>query len=367
MTRQMRRMLLSTGIFITLIFSVYAVKKLLFLVFMASYEPPAVTVSSTVAKEEKWQSYLTSVGTLKAVNGTDISSEVSGIVQEIRFQSGQYVKQGDALVLLDSGVEQAELNNAESQLKLAQINFDRNKTLLKKTYLSQAEFDTSSAKLEEAQASLQGIQARLRQKAITAPFTGKIGIRLINVGQYLAAGTPMVTLQALDPLYVQFNLPEQYLGDVYLGQTVTLNVNLNSGSQIFKGEVNAINSKVDQNTRNVLVQAIVPNPDARIYPGMFANVTLWLRAKNNVLTLPQTAISYSLHGDSVFIIKNADNKHDKKNSVLHAFRQYVKTGERRQNDVVIQEGLHPGDVVVTAGQLKLQNGTHVIIDNSVEL
>jgi membrane fusion protein (multidrug efflux system) len=366
MTRPMRRMLLSTGIFITVIFSVYLVKKLIFMAFMASYQPPAVTISSTVAKEEKWQSFLTSVGTLKAVNGTDISSEASGIVEEIRFQSGQNVKQGDILVLLDNSVEQADLNNAASQLKLAQINFDRNKTLLKKTYLSQAEFDTSSARLTEAEATLQGIQARLHQKIITAPFAGKIGIRQINVGQYLAAGTPMVTLQALDPLYVQFNLPEQYLGDVYLGQTVTMNVNLNSGSQTFKGQVTAINSKIDQNTRNVLVQATVPNPDARIYPGMFANVTLWLRGNNTVVTLPQTAISYSLHGDSVFVIKDSDAKHPKKN-VLQAIRQYVKTGERRQNDVVIQEGLHPGDIVVNSGQLKLQNGTHVIIDNSVEL
>lgn len=367
MTKQMKRMLLITGIVLALIFSVYAAKKTLFMVFMSSYEPPAVTISSSVVTKKTWQSYLSSVGTLTAVNGTDISSEISGIISEIHFKSGQNVNQGDVLVTLNNNVEQAQLKNDQAELKLAQINFDRSTTLLKKTVLSQAEFDTASAKLDEAKSSVEVTEARIKQKTITAPFAGKIGIGLVNVGQYVSAGTPMVTLQALDPLYVEFSLPEQYLPSLYIGAAVDIAINVHaSGKKTVKGTITAINSKIDQVTRNILIQATVPNKDLQLYPGMFADVTIWLQQQKNIITLPQTAISYSLHGDSVFIIKSETKKRSKE-PVLHAYRQYVKVGERRSDEVAILDGVKEGDTVVTSGQLKLQNGTHVVIDNSVEL
>jgi membrane fusion protein (multidrug efflux system) len=367
MSRQMKRMLIIVGIVFGLIFGIYAVKKGIFAYFMSHYEPPAVTISATTATTKNWQSYLTSVGTLSAVNGTDISSEGAGIVTAIRFQSGQFVNQGDVLVLLQSDVEQAQLKSDQAQVILAQLNYDRLNTLLRKNVSSHSEFDTVAARLAETKAAVEGTEAKIRQKTITAPFSGKIGIRQINLGQYVAAGTTMVTLQSLDPLYVEFNLPEQYLSELYLQQPIEITINGNSAEvKTVKGVITAINAKVDQTTRNILVQATLPNKDLQLYPGMFALTRVWLREQKNVITLPQTAISYSLHGDSVFIIK-PDEKNKKKDPVLHAFRQYVKVGERRGDEVAILDGLKAGDNVVTSGQLKLQNGTHVIIDNSVEL
>jgi membrane fusion protein (multidrug efflux system) len=350
------------------VFGILGIKKLLFFFFIASYEPPAVTISASIATPKTWQSYLTSVGTLKAVNGTDISSEASGIVTDIRFESGQAIQKDDALVLLDTSVEQAQLKSDLAALKLAQINNDRNKTLLKKNVLAQSEFDITAAKLEEAQANAEATEAKIKQKTVTAPFAGKMGIRLINIGQYLPAGTAMVTLQSLDPLYVQFNLPEQYLTDLYLQQPVELSTNnSNNIKKTINGSISAINSKVEQSTRNILIQATIPNKELQLYPGMFAQVKILLRVNKNVITLPQTAISYSLHGDSVFVIHAAKKakEHDG-TPVLHVKREYVKVGERRENEVAILDGIKAGDQVVTSGQLKLQNDTHVVIDNNVE-
>jgi membrane fusion protein (multidrug efflux system) len=363
----MKKMLIYVSIVFGIIFGLYFAKKMLFSYLFSHYQPPPVTISSTTATSKIWQSFLTSVGTLTAVEGTDISSEASGLVTDIRFTSGQFVKPGEVLVLLDTSVEQAQLKFDQAKLNLAQISFDRNAALMKKNVVSKADFDITASELTEAQANLEQTQARIKQKTITAPFAGKIGIRLINVGQYVSAGTNMATLQSLDPLYVQFNLPEQYLGDLYLQQLVDVTINQNSQNKaVFHGMVTAINSKIDQTTRNILVQATIPNKNLQLYPGMFANVKVWLRERNNVVTLPQTAISYSLHGDSVFLIK-ADKKKQHGEPVLHVNRQYVKVGEQRGNEIVILEGIKPGDQVVTSGQLKLDNGTRVVIDNSVEL
>jgi membrane fusion protein (multidrug efflux system) len=369
MTPQMKKMLIITAIVFGLIFGIYGVKRLLFSYFISHYQPPAVTISASIATAETWQSYLNTVGTLTAVNGTDISSEASGIVTAIQFESGQEVKKGDVLVLLDTSVEQAQLKNDQAAVKLAQMNYERYKTLLKKNVLAQSEFDTAAAKLEESQASQEATQAKIQQKTVTAPFNGRIGIRLINIGQYLSAGTAMVTLQSLDPLYVQFNLPEQYLANLYIQQPIELAINNSSSNKkAISGAITAINSKVDQTTRNVLIQATIPNKDVQLYPGMFAQVKVLLRTNKNVITLPQTAISYSLHGDSVFIIEADKNDKEKDGTpVLHVKREYVKVGERRSGTVAVLDGIKAGDKVVTSGQLKLQNGTHVVIDNSVEL
>jgi membrane fusion protein (multidrug efflux system) len=365
MSPQMKKMLMIVGIVFAIIFGWYGIKKALFSYFVSHYQPPPVTISVVTAKTQPWQAYVTSVGTLTAINGVEISAEVSGIVKEIHFQSGQLVNQGDILVSLETGVEEAQLKDRLSKLKLAQINYDRDKTLLKKTVGSQAAADTSFAKLQEAEADAEEVKARIKQKTITAPFSGKIGIRQINLGGYLSAGTAMVSLQSLDPLDVRFNLPEQYVSDLYLQQPVDVDVNLNSATNPnIKGTITAINSKVDQSTRNILIQATIPNKNLQLYPGMFALVKVWLKDQRNVITLPQTAISYSLHGDSVFIIKD---KGKKRHPNLFAYRQYVKVGERRGDLVVILEGIKEGDQVATSGQLKLQNDTHIVIDNSVEL
>jgi membrane fusion protein (multidrug efflux system) len=364
MSKQMVRMLIIVGIVFGLIFGFYGLKKILFLRYLLHYTPPPVTISASTAKTVTWQSYLSSVGTLVAINGVEITSEVAGIVKEIHFSSGQFVKKNDLLVLLDTRVENAQLKNDEAKLNLSQLNYNRNLTLAKKNVASQSTLDTTRAELLESQAALESTQARIQQKTIVAPFDGRIGIRLINIGEYVSAGTPMVSLQSLDPLYVQFNLPEQFLSLLYIGQPIDVIVNQRK-NKVIKGTISAINSKVDQVTRNILVQGTISNQNMELYPGMFAAIKVWLKQQKNTVILPQTAISYSLHGDAVYIIKEEKDSSGK--PILRAYRQYVKIGERREAEAAILDGIKAGDQVVTSGQLKLQNGTHVVIDNSVEL
>lgn len=366
-SKPMKRMLIIMSIVFGIIFGWFVAKKGLMWYFMSNYAPPPITISAVPAVTKTWQSYLTSVGTLTAVNGVDISAEVSGIVKEIRFNSGQSINKGDILLLLDMSVEQAQLKDQIAQAKLAKLNYDRNKALIARNAVSQAELDRLAAQLQEAEAGVEQIQAKIQQKTITAPFSGKIGIRAVDLGQYLPAGTNIVTLQSLDPLYVQFNLPEQYMTELYLQQPVKITVNLAGGKSVM-GTVTAINSKVDQATRNILVQVTITNKENMFYPGMFASVHVMLREQKNVVTLPQTAISYSLHGDSVFILKSESKEKNKDNKPIYkAYRQYVTVGESRGKEIAIQKGINAGDTVVTSGQLKLQNGADVIIDNSVEL
>lgn len=364
MSKQMIRMLIIVGIVFGIIFGVYGFKKGAFFWFLKHYTPPPVTISATTAKAVTWQSYLNSVGTLIAINGVEITSEVAGIVKEIHFESGQFVKKGDLLVLLDTRVENAQLKNDQAKLNLTQLNYNRSLTLSKKNAASQSAVDATRAELLEAEAVVESTQAKIQQKTIVAPFDGRIGIRQINIGEYVSAGTGMVSLQSLDPLYVQFNLPEQFLSLLYIGQPIDITVNQRKLHEV-KGVISAINSKVDQITRNILVQATIPNQSMELYPGMFAAVRVWLKQEKNVVTLPQTAVSYSLHGDAVYLIKQEKDKSGK--SVLRAYRQYVKVGERRGGDAAILDGVKAGDQVVTSGQLKLQNGTNVLIDNSIDL
>lgn len=362
MSPQMRKMLTIVGIVFGLIFGWYTIKKVFFSFMISHYTPPAVTISSTIATTKTWQSYLSSVGTLTAINGVDVSSEASGVVSQIRFNSGQFVKTGDVLLVLDTDVEQAQLENNQAKLRLAQINYDRDRILQKKNVVSQSTIDTDLSQLQEAQASVNETEAKIRQKTVIAPFSGRVGISQVDLGQYLSAGTAIVTLQSLDPLRVQFSIPEQYLTSLYYQQPVDVSVNMPNSTTIH-GSITAINSKVDQATRSVLVEATIPNKNMALYPGMFATINIWLRTQNNVVVLPETSISYSLHGDSVFIIKSEGSK---RHPSLTAYRQYVTVGERRNNEVSILKGIQPHDQVITSGQLKLQNGTHVVVDNNEE-
>jgi len=362
MSKPMRKMLTIVSIVFLIVFGWYGIKKGLMSYMMAHYVPPPVTVSSSTATAKVWQPTLTSVGTITAVNGVEISAETAGIVKAIYFSSGQFVKQGDLLILLDAAIEQAQLKDNEANLKLSQINYDRDKVLSQKNVVSQSKIDTDVAQLIQAQSAREGTLARIKQKTIISPFTGKLGITDINIGQFVSPGTELVTLQSLDPLLVRFNLPEQYFPELAINQSIEISVNL-SKETVIKGTITAINSKVDQTTRNILVEATIPNKNLTLLPGMFALVRISLPHPHNIIALPETAISYSLHGDSVFIIK----KDPQNKEVLKAFRQYVTVGERRGDEIAISKGLKPGDLVVTAGQLKLQNGTPVVIDNSIPL
>ncbi|OGT45334.1 MAG: hypothetical protein A3E83_08060 [Gammaproteobacteria bacterium RIFCSPHIGHO2_12_FULL_41_20] len=359
----MKKMLILVGVILALLFGWYGLKKVAFFWYMSHFTLPPVTIASSQAKAEKWQDYLPSVGSLTAINGVDVAPEVSGIVKDIRFSADQLVRKGDALVILDTSVEQAELKSNLAKLKLAQINQERNQKLFQRNAISQSVLDTTLAELQQAEAAVEVVQAHISQKTITAAFDGKVGIRLVDIGEYISPGKPMVTLQALNPLFVNFSLPEQYVSHLYLQQPIDVNTN---GGKPIRGFISGINAKVDQTTRNILVQATIPNPTLALYPGMFAVIKVWLPAKKNVITLPQTAIAYSLHGDYVFVIKS-EKSSKKTPSLLKAYRQYVTVGEQRNNKVAILKGVTADDSVVTAGQLKLQNGTRVLINNAVEL
>ena len=364
MKTPMSKMLMIVSIFFVVVFGIYGVKKLVFMWFMANYTPPPITISATKTTTKTWESFVSAVSTLTAINGVDLSSDVSGIVKEIRFNSGQLIKKGDVVILLDATIEQAALKSNQAKLTLANINYEREKKLFEKRVSSQAALDASYAELLQAEAGVESVKAQIKQKTITAPFDGRLGIRLIDLGQYISPGTTMVTLQSTNPLYVRLSLPEQYLSMLYINQPMEIIADFGKGKTA-EGKVTDINSKVDPITRSILIEATIPNEKNELYPGMFAMSKVWLKERKDTIVVPQTAISYSLSGDYVFIIKDESKK--KNQPILNAYRQYVKVGEQRGDEVSILDGLEPNQMIVTSGQLKLQNGTRVLIDNSVKL
>lgn len=347
------------GIFLWNTIKNYAINK-----YFANFQPPAAVVTAEKAKLENWQPYINAIGTLVAVNGVTVSTQIAGNVKVINFDSGQLVKKGDVIVQLDDSVEQAELQGNKAQVLLTKTNYIRFGKLQEKKYVSQADYDQSIANYEQALANLNKTQAIIDQKHITAPFDGKIGIRQVNLGQYLSPGDAIVSLQALNPLYINFFTPEQNLKSLNLNDNVQIQIDTQPG-KTFNGKLTAIDSTVDQKTHNIKLQATIPNDNNYLYPGLFANIQVVLPQQMNVITLPQTAIDPSLFGSSVFVV----TEHGKDNEgkpVLQVKRQYVKTGEQRDNKIVILEGIKAGDLVVTSGQLKLDNGARIEIDNSIK-
>lgn len=323
--------------------------------YFANFQPPPVTISTTKAKTAVWQPFINAVGSVVAINGVQVTSEVPGMVVKINFQSGQLVKQGDSLVQLDIDEDLQDLKNFQAQLALAQITFRRQSILYKGRNVAKADLDQARATLEQAEANVGKTQVLIEKKNIKAPFSGKLGIRMVNLGQFIQAGTGVVSLQSTDPLYVQFTLPEQYLNSLRVGQLIELTVE-SQGNKIFSGKIDALNAEVSTDTRNILVQATVPNPQYLLYPGMFANVNVILPQQQNVVTVPQTAVIYNLYGDAVYVVKSGK-----------AYIRYVTLGERRNNEVAVLKGLQAGEEVVTAGQLKLSDGVAVVVNNSITL
>lgn len=336
--------------------------------FFAHFQPPPSTVSTATAQNEKWQYTLKTVGTLLAVNGVTISPEVAGVITQISFNSGDMVQQGQLLIKIDDSVDQANLKSAEAALTLAKISFERTKTLYQRKVSSASDYDTAKATLEQDEANVAGIKALIAQKNIVAPFGGKIGIRQINLGQYVSPGTPLVNLQAISPIYINFYLPEQNLPNLSLGQTVNAQVDTYP-KETFVGQISAIDSQADTNTHNILVQATFPNTDQKLYPGIFANVQVIEPQSKNVVTLPNTAITYSLFGNTVFLVENSDKakKIADDPTVYIVKQQFVTLGQQTGNKVVVTSGVTAGQQVVSSGQLKLENGARIVINNSVNL
>jgi membrane fusion protein (multidrug efflux system) len=323
----------------------------------------AQTVSTTTAAMQEWTPAIAAVGSLRAVNGADLSFEVSGIVQEINFNSGDDVTAGQVLVRLRDYDEQAKLNSLQALEKLAAVTYERNIKLQASQNVSQSTLDSNEANLKNARAQVAQQQAILDKKTVRAPFSGHLGLRAVDKGQYVNAGTPIVTLQALDPIFADFYLPQQDLDRVRVGQDINVTIDTYPG-KTFTGEISAVNPKVDPTNRNVQVRATIKNPDHKLFPGMYATIKVAAGEASRHITLPQTSVVYSPYGDAVYIVDKKTN--DKGEEQLIARYSFVTLGETRGDLVSVLSGVKEGETVVTAGMIKLRNGAVVKIDNSVQ-
>ena len=340
---------------------------------MSSQVPPPATVTSEAAKKEKWIEQLTSIGTLISSHGVDVASQVAGIVTDVHAVSGNDVEQGASLVQLDIAVEQADLASAKAVLAEAEVAFQRQSDLIAKRVTSEANLDTARSKRDIALAAVNKIEAVIAQKTIKAPVSGRLGIRKVERGQYVASGMTLVTLQALDPIRVDFPMPEQAIGKLRVGQQVEIAVDAFPG-ETFKGKVQSLDARVAENTRTLLVRASLPNATRKLLPGMFANVTVLVGEPRDVVTVPRTAITYSLYGDSLYVVKAAGPQAENAPAAqaggerkLVAERRFVKTGQARDDRVAIISGIAVGEEVVTTGQLKLNPGAAIRLDNAQPL
>jgi membrane fusion protein, multidrug efflux system len=362
MKKRMVIMLIAVAVVFGGIFGFQAFKAMMIKKFMSSMAQPPQTVTALKAANDQWQPKIEAVGSLRAVKGADLSLEVSGVVDSIAFNSGDDVNEGTLLLKLRSDDDQAKLQSLQATADLNQITYDRDQKQFKLQAVSQATIDTDAANLKNAQAQAAQQQAILDKKTLKAPFTGHLGIRAVDLGQYLAAGTVIVTLQALDPIFVDFFVPQQSVDQLKLGQAVAVKIDAFK-DQTFSGEVSAINPKVDSSTRNVQVRATLKNADHKLIPGMYATIDISTGAPLNYVTLPQTAITYSPYGDTVYIV---DDKGKDGKSQLVARQNFVTTGATRGDQVAILKGVNEDEMVVTSGQIKLHNGSTVLIDNSVQ-
>lgn len=327
---------------------------------------PPISVSATLSDELQWQSRLPAIGTLKALQGVDLTVESSGTVRSVLFRSGEKIGLNQPIIQLDSEVEEATLATSEAERGLAQVEFERARSLVSRQALSKSEYDRLAAELQKSNTRVAQLKAILAKKRIVAPFAGTIGIRQVDVGDFVSSGTIIATLQDVSSLYVDFFLPEQSVPLLKLGQRVRFVVAAYP-NESFEGEINAINPKVDNSTRNVQIRALLSNPDNKLLPGMFANLEVLLPNETVRVVVPETAITYTLYGNSVYVVgvkkddKGQDVKDDQGQPFLQVERRFVETGERRDGQVVILKGLQKSEQVVTAGQLKLDNGAHVAI------
>ena len=319
--------------------------------------PPPASVAVTEVRNESWQPRLKAVGSVSATQGIFVTNEVPGMVREILFASGQKVRAGQVLVRLEDSVDEADLRGLQAERDLAGIKFKRLAKLVQERSVSQSDYDEAKAELDSAEARVAAKRALIEKKSIRAPFDGILGIRSVDVGEYLAPGAQLVPLQALDPVYVDFSLPERHFAQLHSGQPVEVRVTARP-DQVFQGEITAINPGVDEATRSIRVQATLANREQLLRPGMFAEVGVLLPQRDEVVTLPRVAITYTPYGDSVFLAVEKDGQ-------LQAERRQVTTGAVQEGRVEVLGGLQPGDRVVLAGQVKLRNGQAVQIDNQV--
>jgi membrane fusion protein (multidrug efflux system) len=363
MTKRMVIMLVAVAVVFGGIFGFQAFKSAMIKKFMSTMAQPPQTITAGKAAKSEWQPKIEAVGSLRAVKGADLSLEVSGVVDSISFNSGDDVEQGALLLKLRADDDVAKLESLQATADLNQITYDRDQKQFKIQAVSQANLDTDAANLKNAKAQVAQQQAILDKKTLRAPFAGHLGIRAVDLGQYLGAGTAIVTLQALDPIFVDFFVPQQSIDQVRLGQSIAIKIDAFK-DQTFAGEIAAINPRVDASSRNVQVRASLKNADHKLIPGMYATIDIATGAPESYVTLPQTAITFSPYGDTVYIVDSKGNGADGKPQLI-ARQNFVTTGATRGDQVAILKGVNEGEMIVTSGQIKLHNGSTVLIDNSI--
>jgi membrane fusion protein (multidrug efflux system) len=363
--RRMTIMLCGVFLLLGLIFAFNQFKSFMIKYFISGMGLPPATVSTMVVASSEWQPKLTSVGNVRAFRGVDLSSEIGGLVLTVPVKSGQDVKDGELLIKLNDASDVAQLNSLKALADLAKVINERDRQQLAIQAISKNVFDTSAADAKSKQAQVEQQTALVAKKNLKAPFAGRVGIVSINPGQYVNPGDKLLTLQTLDPIFVDFNLPQSNAEQIQVGQEVTVTTDAFKGAS-FTGKITAVSPKVDTNTRNIQVEAQLANPDKKILPGMFANVDIKLGDQVKLLTLPQTAVTYNPYGSTVFIAKTTGKKDKQGNPALEAQQVFVTTGATRGDQVAILKGVEEGATVVTSGQLKLKNGTPLIINNKVQ-
>ena len=328
----------------------------------ATQVPPVEPVNAVVVQQQLWESHISSVGSVLAVQGTQVSAEADGVVRAIRFEAGSVVHAGDELVRLDDEVEQSQLRSAAAAAELARLTFERAQRLIERRVISQSDFEEAEATWKQATAQVDNFRALIAKKTVRAPFAGKLGIRRVSVGDFLTMGSPIVSLQSLDPVYVDFSLPQRRLGELSEGLVVTATADAYPGEQ-FRGEITAVEPHVDAATRNVRVQATFANGHGAFKPGMFVSVDVALGTSAPVNVIPATAVVHSPQGASVFIVEPADSS--AATDALVVRQQPVELGERRGDFVVVETGAHADEQVVATGVFKLRPGMPVVIDNAL--
>ncbi|HEY0872669.1 MAG TPA: efflux RND transporter periplasmic adaptor subunit [Vicinamibacterales bacterium] len=328
----------------------------------AAMQPPPEAVTTIVATRESWPTTFSAIGTVAAVQGVTVAADLPGIVERIIFTSGRTVREGEVLVQLDTKQEQAQLEAAQAQLELARLNHERMSGLVEQDAVSRAEYDAATANHKQADARIAEIRATIARKTIRAPFTGVLGIRQVNLGQYLSGGDPVVPLQSLNPIYVNFGVPQQEAAQMRPGREVRVTAQ-EIGAE-FTGRITAVDSVVDATTRNVQVQATFANPGGKLRPGMFVQAQVTLGAPKDVIALPASAVNYAPYGDSVFVVTEMKNPQGQ--SYQGVRQQVVKLGGARGDQVAVLQGVNPGEEIVTSGVFKLRNGAAVQVNNTVQ-
>lgn len=324
---------------------------------------PPQTVSTTIAEKSRWQPTIQAVGTLRASQSTQLSAEVGGLITAIHFESGKSVKAGQTLLELNADPLKAQLAQFKANAELARQNLTRDRAQLKIQAVSQAVVDSDAATLKSAEAQIAAQQALIDQKIIRAPFSGVLGIRQVDLGQYLAPGTDIVSLQKLDPMYIDFTVPQTQVDLIHLGEPVAVSTDARP-DQSYEGKITAIEPQINTATRNLTVRAAIDNPKGQLLPGMFATLTIKQGPPQDYLTLPSTAIAFNPYGSTVFVVNHGKSKDGKES--LTVSQHFVTTGATRGDQIAVLSGIKAGDTVVTAGQIKLRNGAPVLINNSVK-